>query len=377
MSPNPELSIILPCQNEEKALGLCLKEIKEVVAKNNINAEIIVSDSSTDKSPEIAKAYGVMLHKHDKDGYGMAIMEGVSVSSGKFLLIADADGSYDFKDIPEFLRRLHNGADFVIGWRKRILMQNRAMVWHHKYIGNPILSFILRIFTGTYIRDAHCGIRAIRRDSFDKLNLHTTGMEFASEFVLEAHRQNLRTEEIPVAYNERIGESKLQWARDGWRHLRFMLLYAPIYLFFIPGVFLFVAGSILMIWLLLGNGELGAYNFFVHPLFFASASIIAGYQILFFGLFAQTFSHHHLNHKLEYIEKINKYLTIEKGGVIGIVLTILGISVFAYIIQEWLKFSGGEFNQINNSVLALTLVVLGVQTIFSSFMISLLGIRKR
>ncbi len=373
----PLLSIILPCRNEEAGLGDCLKEIKGVIQKHSLNAEVIVSDSSRDKSPEIARSHNVTLVKHDKEGYGRAILEGVRVASGKYLFIADADGSYDFAELPEFLSHLQNGSDFVIGNRfgeKNI--EKNSMPPLHRYLGTPVLSTLLRICTGTKIKDSQCGMRAIRRDIFNSLNLQTTGMEFASEFILEAHRQNIATKEVSIAYRTRKGKSKLLSFRDGWRHLRFMLLYTPTLLFFIPGILLTIAGLSLMLWLYLGSGRIAGIQFFFHPLFFASASLIVGYQLILFGTFAKTFASIQLGHEDKILTKIYRYLTIEKAGVLGLILTLSGIGLFVYIFQKWISTNMQSFSEIRNSIAALTILIIGIQTLFSSFMISILSIRK-
>ena len=219
-SKNPELSVILPCRNEEAALESCITQIKKTIKKHNINAEIIVSDSSTDSSPKIAKQNKVKLIKHDKEGYGIAYLEGFKHTKGKYLFMADADGSYDFNEIPKFLNQLKNGHDLIIGNRFKGKIEKKAMPFHHRYIGNPILSFILRIFFKTKVHDIHSGMRAISQKALKKLNLKTTGMEFASEMIIRASQQNLKIKEIPINYYKRKGNSKLRSLADGWRHIK-------------------------------------------------------------------------------------------------------------------------------------------------------------
>jgi glycosyltransferase involved in cell wall biosynthesis len=219
---NPEISIILPCQNEEEALPFCLEKIQKVIQENNLSAEIIVSDSSTDKSPEIAKSYGVILVKHNKNGYGVAYQEGIAHAKGQYIFMADADNTYDFSKIPEFINELKNGYDFVLGDRLSGKIEYKAMPWLNRYIGTPILSLILRIFFGAEIKDSQSGMRALNKESLEKLNLRTTGMEFASEMIIKAIKNNLKIKEIPVNYYKRKGISKLKPFPDGWKHLRFM-----------------------------------------------------------------------------------------------------------------------------------------------------------
>lgn len=225
---NITLSVILPCHNEEEGLGDSIKQIKKIFVENQINGEIIVSDSSTDKSPEIAKELGVTLLKHNLLGYGRAYLEGFTVAQGEFLFLADPDGSYDFREIPKFLKYLKEDNDFIIGNRFGGKIEKGAMPWSHKYIGNPLLSGLLRMFFQTNIRDIHCGMRAINKKALNNLNLKTTGMEFASEMLVEALGQGLKIKEVAINYHPRKGKSKLKPLVDGWRHLRLILLYSPL-----------------------------------------------------------------------------------------------------------------------------------------------------
>jgi glycosyltransferase involved in cell wall biosynthesis len=372
----PELSIILPCRNEEKALPFCLSTIKEVIKKNNLNAEVIVSDSSIDSSPEIAKKNGVILVKHNKEGYGRAYIEAFKVAKGKYIIMADADGTYDFKEIPKFLNELKKGADLVIGNRFAGKMQKEAMPWSHKYLGNPVLSAILRLFFKAKVKDVHCGMRAITRGALDKLNLKTTGMEFASEMIMKAVKKEMKIKEIPINYNKRQGKSKLKAFSDGWRHLRFMLLYSPLFLFFIPGVFLFLFGLVSMILFYLGSIKIAGIQFFYHPMFLSTMLVITGYQLMIFALFSKSYAFNHLGEEDKTIEKICKYVTLEKASIIGIALAIIGTVIFFIILLKWIKNGFGALQEIKNSIIALTLIITGIQTIFSAFMLSILSIKE-
>ncbi len=224
MERMPTLSLILPCLNEEEGLRFTLPRAKNVLEKHAIHAEIIVVDNgSTDRSREVASGHGARVVREHCRGYGATCAKGFEEASGKYLLLADADGSYDFSEIPNFLMELEKGADFAIGNRFKGKMAKGAMPWPHRYIGNPFLSYVVRLFFNTKVRDAHCGMRAIRKSAYQKLSLVTPGMEFASEMVVQAARQNLLTSELPINYHARIGSSKLKPLPDGWRHLRFML----------------------------------------------------------------------------------------------------------------------------------------------------------
>ncbi len=229
---SPNLTIILPCRNEQAALPHCLFQIKEVINQNNLDAELIISDSSSDKSIEVIKQFAtkypkklkIKIVKHNKEGYGNAYLEAFKHASGDYIFMADCDGSYDFNEIPNFLKHFPE-YDFVIGNRFAGKFEPESMPWSHKYLGNPILSGLLRSFYGTSIKDCHCGMRAIKTDCLNKLDLKTTGMEFASEMIIKASKNNLKIKQIPIDYKKRIGTSKLKTFSDGWRHLKLIFLY--------------------------------------------------------------------------------------------------------------------------------------------------------
>lgn len=376
-SKNPEVSIILPCRNEEEALPFCLKELEKVLSKCNFSAEIIVSDSSKDKSPEIAKKYGAILVKHDKFGYGNAYLEGFKVAKGKYLFLADADGSYDFKELPKFIKLLKDGNDLVIGNRFGGKMQRKAMPWLHKAIGNPLLSGILRLFFGTTVRDSHCGMRAIKKEALEKINLRTTGMEFASEMIVKALKKKLKIADIDIDYHTRIGKTKMRSFRDGWRHLRFMLLYSPLFLFFIPGLLLFFVGLISILKLYFSSVTLFGIQFYVHPMFLSSMFILVGYQLVMFAGFARLYALTHLGDESKILDKALRSITLEKAIVVGGGIVLAGVILYLAIFLKWLNSGFGNAGEIKNSIIALTFVVLGVQTIFASFMMSIIGIGER
>ncbi len=271
---------------------------------------------------------------------------------------------------------MRKGYDFVIGDRFAYKFGNEVMPWTHKYIGNPILSGILRLFFKTSVRDSHCGMRAVSRSALDKLKLQTVGMEFASEMIVKALKCGLKIKEFPIKYKPRIGESKLSTWRDGWRHLRFMLLYSPLFLFFIPGFTLFVLGLLSFFWLYFGLAEVFGTQLYVHPMFISSLFMIIGYQLMIFALFAKTYAITHLNEKSP-LEKLYRYVTIEKAGIIGGVLVVLGVGIYGYIFLKWVNSGFGSLDEVKNLVVAQTFAVIGVQTIFSAFMLSILGIKER
>ena len=373
---SPEISIILPCLNEEQALGYCIDEIKQVIKENKLNAEIIVVDNgSTDKSIEIAKQRKVNLINEPELGYGSAYLAGFKKAKGKYLFFADSDASYSFKNIPKFIQELKQGYDFVIGNRFKGHMEKSSMTWSHRYIGNPILSSILRIFFRTNIKDSHCGMRAIKKQALEKLNLKTKGMEFASEMVMKSIKRNIKTKEIPINYYQRKGKSKLNSFADAWRHLRFMLLYSPLFLFFIPGLILLLLGINSMILLYFDKLQFFGIQFFYHPMFLSALLTIIGYQLVIFALFAKTYAINHLGEKPSF-NHLYKYITIEKASISGILLILLGTILYLTIFSKWISSNFGDLQEIKNSILAMTLIIIGIQTISSSFMLSILGIKE-
>lgn len=219
-NPRPDISIILPCRNEQEALPFCLQQIKKVILQKNLSAEIIVSDSSTDASPNIAKQENVILIKHDLEGYGRAYLEAFKRAKGKYIFMADADCSYDFNEIPNFIEQLKNGYDLVMGNRLSGNIEKDAMPWANQHIGTPLLSLMLKIFFGTKITDSQSGMRAITMEALKKLNLQTDGMEFASEMIVKAIKNNLKIKELPIRYYKRKGQSKLKPFRDALQHMK-------------------------------------------------------------------------------------------------------------------------------------------------------------
>ncbi|VVB82690.1 Glycosyltransferase AglJ [uncultured archaeon] len=349
-----KISVILPCKNEEQTIGICITKIQQVLKGKNY--EIIVSDSSTDKSAEIAKKLGVLVIKHNKIGYGNAYLEGFKVARGNIIIMGDSDNTYDFLEIPKLLNEIKK-CDLVLGRRKFI--EKGAMPVMHRYIGSPILSFISRLFFGTKIKDINTGFRAIRKESLKKLNLKTTGMEFASEMIIQAIKNGLRINEIPIHYYKRKGESKLRTFHDGWRHLRFMLLYSPLFLFLIPGLIFFLAGFIFLIYL-----SFNSSNFYYS--FLSSLSVILGYQLVIFSLFAKTYAINHLGDK-PIFESFYRYVSIESASISGFLIILMG-ALFSFLSLLENKL---------NLIISFTFFIIGIQTIFSSFMLSILGIKKK
>lgn len=373
MATEPEVSIILPCRNEAAALPGVLAQIKNVLAQHHINGEIIVSDSSSDRSPDIARAAGVHLIKHDQAGYGNAYRHAFPHARGRHVFCADADGSYDFNELPRFIAELKKGADLVVGNRFAGRIAPNAMPPLHRYLGTPLLSLVLRLLFGTSVHDSQCGMRALTHEALKKLNLHTTGMEFASEMIIKAQRARLRIKELPINYLPRQGTSKLRTFPDGWRHLRLMLLYSPNTLFLIPGIASTSAGLLSMIWLTSNQPVLFGLPLFFHPMFISALLTIGGYQLIIFALFAQIYATTYLNEPNPSLANLFRYITLERALIAGGIILIVGLVFFISILTEWLATNFGALHEVKRSVIALTAVTVGLQTIFSGFMFALLG----
>jgi len=364
-SDEVEVSVIIPTLNEEETIGICIEKVMRVFKECNIKGEIIVSDSSNDRTPEIARSMGAIVVKPDRKGYGYAYMFAFKYAKGKYIVMGDGDDTYDFLEMPKLLEPLRNGnADLVIGSRFKGKIEKGAMPFLHRYIGNPLLTFFFNLFFKMSVSDVHCGFRAIKREALERLELKTDGMEFASEMLLEACKKGLRIEEVPINYYRRKNPvSKLRSFHDGWRHMKFMLLNAPEYLFLYPGAAVFLAGVILIIASLfkIFIGYLPG----VHSMIAGSLLTIVGYQTVFFNLFA----------KIIMRKNIPKILTLEKGATIGVALLVSGILYAGILVAQWVNSGFRQLPTLEHDILAFTLIALGLQTYFSAFMLSVIAER--
>jgi glycosyltransferase involved in cell wall biosynthesis len=374
-----KISVVLPCRNEESSIAICIQKIKKAFESiKEKDYEIIVSDSSKDKSPEIAKNFSkVKIIKHDLEGYGNAILQGIKYAKGDYIIIGDADNTYDFSEIPEFIKELDKGYDFVIGNRFKGEIKKGAMPFSHRHIGTPILNFLLSLFFRKKISDCNSGFRAIKKEALNKLSLRTIGMEFASEMIIKAIKNNLKIKEIPITYSKRIGNSKLKSFSDGWKHLRFMLIYSPNYVFLIPGIFLTILGFIIMLLILTKNLVLFGIIFQTHPMFIGNILVILGYQLILTGFFSRIYTHNHLGEKDHRLEKMYRFFNLEKAIIAGAIFLLIGIYIFINILIKWISINFGELTTINLSIFALTFIILGIQTIFAGFFFSILGIKEK
>jgi glycosyltransferase involved in cell wall biosynthesis len=365
-----DVSIVIPALNEEGIVGKTVKSVPiDKLMENGLETEILVVDNaSTDDTAKEASEAGARVVYEEKRGYGNAYLRGFKEAQGNIIVMGDADGTYPFDTTYEFIQPILKGeADMVMGSRLKGDIQKGAMPPLHRYIGNPFLTWLLNALFGGGISDAHCGMRALTRDTINKLQLRSPGMEFASEMVIEAARKNIRIAEIPITYYPREGESKLSSFSDGWRHLRFMMLYRPTPFLLAPGLVVMILGITLVIAVsLLGQSRM-------HSLILGSLLVIIGYQMLLawinFGAFGETYG---VNKTSGTINKYLSYHSLGRELLLGLVLMVIGLIVGINVLYSWMAAGFGGLFQIQNAMMALILFILGIQTIFSGIFISLL-----
>jgi len=378
-----ELSVVMPCLNEVETVGVCVRKAVETLRVTGIQGEVIVADNgSTDGSVEAARAEGARVVNVEAKGYGNALMGGIKASRGEYVLMADADDSYDFTHIPRFVDQLRAGSDLVMGNRFRGGIANHAMPFLHRYLGNPVLSGIGKLFFASPCGDFHCGIRAFRKDSYQRMDLRSTGMEFASEMVVKASLLRMKVSEIPTSLSPdgRSRPPHLRTWRDGWRHLRFMLMYSPRWLFLYPGMFLILLGLAGCALLLPGPRVVHGIGFDVHTLLYAFVSVLLGFQLCAFAVFTKVFAiSEGLLPEDPRLNRVFHYITLEAGLIVGAVLVALGICGSVFAVSGWAERSFGNLDAehmlriVMPSVFSLTL---GVQTVCSSFFLSILWLRR-
>ncbi len=371
----PLVSVVIPCLNEAENIEQCVSAAQQVIADMGVLGEVVVADNaSEDDSARLASAAGARVVHEPRRGYGSAYLAGFAASRGKYIVMADADLTYDFNEIPRFVAELEAGAEMVIGDRMDNI-QPGAMPWLHRYIGNPILSGLLNLFFRTGISDAHCGMRALRRDVLPRLDLRTTGMEFASEMVIRASKENLQIAEFPIEYHPRGGESKLSSFRDGWRHLRFLLVHSPTHLFIVPGALLAALGMLLMIVVGAGTDFFGR-TWGLHSLIGGSLLMIVGTQVLALGLCAHAYGTYFMGEKDPWFDRMRMRFRLEHGLLLGGIVIVVGVAMGVFILLDWISNGFGSLAYEHLAVFAASLIVVGIQIFFSSFLLSILGLRR-
>jgi glycosyltransferase involved in cell wall biosynthesis len=372
----PRVSVVIPCLNEAENIQECVSRARTVMAEAGLSGEVIVADNASDDgSPELAKEAGALVVHEPRRGYGSAYLAGFAAARGEYIVMADADLTYDWNEIPHFVAKLDEGADLVMGDRMDNIHPG-AMPWLHRYVGNPILSGILNLFFRTGVRDAHCGMRGFRRDVLPKLDLRTTGMEFASEMVIRASKENLDIRQIPIEYHPRGGESKLSSFRDGWRHLRFLLVHSPTHLFLVPGVVLLVLGALIS-GLSLSHITLFGREWQLHSMIAGSLLMIVGTQVGALGLCAHAYGMYFMGDKDPWFERMRARFRLEHGLAVGGAVFVAGLGVAAVIGIRWAERGFGNLSEERLAVLAAALMIVGLQVFFSSFLLSILGLRRR
>jgi glycosyltransferase involved in cell wall biosynthesis len=372
----PLVSVVIPCLNEAENIEQCVQTAIAVMQEHHLPGEVVVADNgSTDGSGTIAARAGARVVHESRPGYGSAYLAGLGSARGRYIVMADADLTYDFREIPRFVRELEDGGQLVMGNRMENIHPG-AMPWLHRYVGNPVLTGILNLFFRTGVRDAHCGMRAVRREVLPRLDLRTTGMEFASEMVIRAAKERLDIREFPIEYHPRGGESKLSSFRDGWRHLRFLLVHSPTHLFLVPGAVLALLGTIVSLVSILQIEVLGR-EWQLHSMVGGALLAVVGTQVLALGLCAHTYATYFLGDRDPWFDRMRARLRLEHGLLLGGGLILVGLVAAAWIVLQWFDRGFGELSEQRLALLAATLFIVGIQVFFTSFLLSILGLRRR
>lgn len=379
MSDSPLVSVVMPCLNEEETVGLCVEMALKTLKKAKIDGEVVICDNgSIDNSIKLAQKAGARVVLEKRKGYGSAYLRGIKEAKGEIIVIGDSDGTYDFSEIPSLLKKFGEGYDLVLGARLSGRIEKGAMPFLNRFFGTPVLNFFLKIFYGLSLSDSQSGMRIFSKKTFEKLKLKTLGMEFASEMLIRAAQNGLKIGETPISYKKRIAPSKLSRFRDAWRHFRFMLLFAPTYLFLIPGSFFMIVGVLGL--LALSRGPLWLFGRFLdfHSMILASLLTLVGYQVIMLGIYAKVFSWvcGFTGGEL-IISAVLKYFRLEKGIGVGLGVAFMGAAVGAIAFIHWAQTGFGSLSAIRPAILSMTLFVLGIQIIFSSFFLSILGLERR
>ncbi len=377
--PLPFISIVMPCLNEEKTVGICVTKAQKALSQIGYPHEIVVCDNgSTDKSAQLAKGAGARVIFETQKGYGSAYLTGIKAAKGEWLIIGDSDDTYSFLEASKFIKPLQAGYDLVLGSRLNGKMAKKSMPLLNRFLGTPVLNMFLKLFYGIKLSDSQSGMRALTKKAFRKMKLKTLGMEFASEMLVRASQENLRVTEVPISYGRRIAPSKLSRFRDAWRHLRFMLLFAPTWLFLIPGSIIMAIGLFFLLVLARGPFWLFGRALDLHSLILASMLTLLGYQIFMLGIYAKAYSWvEGFNRQSRLISTTLRYFRLEKGIALGVLISLFGFLIGLVHFINWANQGFGQLVAVRPAVLAMTLFILGIQIVFSSFFLSVLGIEKK
>ena len=369
------VSVVIPCLDEQATIAECVAAARAVLDENDLDGEVLVVDNgSSDGSGDLARAAGARVIDEPRPGYGSAYLAGLAAANGQYIVMVDADLTYDFREIPRFVRELDDGAELVVGNRMGGLTPG-SMSWLSR-VGNPILTGFLNALYRTNIGDAHCGMRALRRNVLPALNLRTVGMEFASEMVIRASQERLDVREIPIELHPRVGTSKLSPFRDGWRHLRLILVYNPTFVFLLPGAVLLMAGSLITL-SVFGGVPIVGRALYIHSLVLGCLFVILGVQAIGFGLCARAYGAYFISDQDQLFQRMRGRLRLEHGLALAGVVGVTGLVLFGIVVGEWAAGGFGTLSETRLAIFAATLIVVGAQIFFTSFLLSILGLRRR
>ena len=382
-APPIELTILMPCLNEAETLGICIEKALGFLRRSGISGEVLIADNgSSDGSQEIAVRLGARVIQVPEKGYGAALIAGIAAARGRYVIMGDSDDSYDFSVLDPFIAKLRDGFDLVMGNRFKGGIAPGAMPPLHRYLGNPVLSTIGRIFFASPIRDFHCGLRGFSRDAMAALELRAPGMEFASEMVVKATMRGLRIAEVPTTLSPdgRSRPPHLRSWRDGWRHLRFLLIFCPRWLFFYPGALLFALGALVMALLLPGPVSLGAVTLDVHSLLYASGAVVMGFQAMQFWVFARLYGA--VTGLLPEAERLNRALSrfgLEAALLLAGAIFLLGLALGGWSLAQWGARDFGTLQGagvMRMAIASVTAMLIGLQLAFGAFFLALLGMMR-
>jgi Glycosyl transferase family 2 len=370
-----DVSVVIPCLNEAESIEACVTAAHDALADGHYEGEVVVvNNGSTDGSGKLAASAGARVVEEPRRGYGRAYLAGLDAARGRYIVMLDADMTYDVGELPRFVAALDDGGDMAIGNRMKGI-QPGAMPWMHQYIGNPVLTGLLNRLFGTEVEDAHCGMRAVRREALPRLDLRTTGMELASEMVIRAAKVGLDIRQFPIEYRPRHGESKLSTWTDGWRHLRFLLIHSPKHLFLVPGTLMAAMGALIMGVSLSQVMVLGR-DWGIHAEIGGSLLLVLGVQVTALGLCAMAYGVYFMGERDDWFARMRGRFRLEHGLLLGGSIGAIGLGSGAVLVGMWIDRGFGSFAEQQLAVLAATLTTAGAEIFFTSFLLSILGLRR-
>ena len=370
-----EVSVVIPCLDEAGSIAACVRAAHNALDRGGYQGEVLVVDNgSADGSGELAAGAGARVVNQPRRGYGNAYLAGLAAARGRYIVMLDADMTYDAGELPRFVKALEDGGDMVLGDRMEGI-QPGAMPWLHRHVGNPMLTGLLNRLFGTEVKDAHCGMRALRREVLPQLDLRTTGMELASEMVIRAAKAGLDIRQFPIEYRPRQGESKLSTWSDGWRHLRFLLIHSPRHLFLIPGTVLVGLGGLIMA-VVLTHISIFGRDWGIHAEIGGSLLVVLGVQVLALGLCARAYGVYFMGERDDWFGRMRERFRLEHGLLIGGAIAVAGLISGGVLLVMWIDNGFGSLSEGQLAVLAATLVTVGAEVFFTSFLLSIIGLRR-